>query len=87
MALANFRMLIHELLNKDPDIFPEEPPLIMLDSKSDVFMANNGKDTKHARHIDRRANIVSNVENYKMHNIDWCEGGMKLTNIKTKNVY
>ena len=30
MALAHFRMLIHELLNKDPDIVPEEAPLIVL---------------------------------------------------------
>ena len=34
MALAHFRMLIHELLNKDPYIVPEEDPLIVLDSKS-----------------------------------------------------
>ena len=33
MALAHFRMLINELLNKDPDIVPEESPLIVLDSK------------------------------------------------------
>ena len=46
-ALANSRMLIHEQLNKDPDIFPEEAPLIVLDSKSDMCMAKNGKDTKH----------------------------------------
>ena len=43
MALAYFRMLIHELLNKDPDIVPEEPPLIVLDSKYSICMANNGK--------------------------------------------
>ena len=34
MALAHFRMLIHELLNKGTDIVPEEDPLIVLDSKS-----------------------------------------------------
>ena len=34
MSLAHFRMLIHELLNKDLDIVPEEYPLIFLDSKS-----------------------------------------------------
>ena len=51
MALANFRMLIHELLNKDPDIVPEEAPLIILDSKSAICMANNGKYTNHTRHI------------------------------------
>ena len=46
MALAHFRMLIHEFLNKDPDIVPEEAPLIVFDSKSDIYMDNNGKDTK-----------------------------------------
>ena len=44
MALAHFRMLINELLNKDPDIVPKEAPLIILDSKYDVSMANNAKD-------------------------------------------
>ena len=42
MALAYFRILIHELLNKDTDIVPEESPLIVLDSKSVMFMAMNG---------------------------------------------
>ena len=54
MALAHFMMLIHEYLNKYPDIVPEEAPLIVLDIKSDMCMANNGKDTKHTRHISRR---------------------------------
>ena len=26
MALANFRMLVHELLNEDPDMVPKEAP-------------------------------------------------------------
>ena len=46
MASAHFRMLINELLNKDPDIVPEEAPLIVLDSKYAMCMANNVKDTK-----------------------------------------
>ena len=46
MALAHFRMLINEFLNKDPDIVPEESPLIVLDSKYDMWMDKNGKDTK-----------------------------------------
>ena len=46
MSLENFRMLIHELLNKDPDIFPEEYTLIFLDSKSAMCMDKNGKDIK-----------------------------------------
>ena len=32
--LEHFRMLIHELLNEDPDMVTEEAPLIVLDSKS-----------------------------------------------------
>ena len=36
MYLAHFRVLIHELLNKDPDIVPEEATLIVLYSKYDM---------------------------------------------------
>ena len=54
MALAHCRLLIHELFNKDPEIFPEEAPLIILDGKYVMCMYNNGKDTKHTRHISRR---------------------------------
>ena len=63
MDLAHFITLIHELLNKDPDIVPEKAPLIVLDSKSAMCMANNGKDTKHARHIARRMHLVRNEKN------------------------
>ena len=62
MDLAHFRMLINELLNKDPDIVPEEAPLIILDIKSAVCVANNGKDTKQTRHIARIIHFVSNGE-------------------------
>ena len=55
MALAHFRMLIHELLNKDPEIVPLEAPKIVFDGKSAICMANNGsKDAKHTRNIARR---------------------------------
>ena len=47
-------------MNKDPDIVPEEPPLIVLDSKYNMCMANNDKDTKHTRHIARRMHLVRN---------------------------
>ena len=57
MALAHFRMLFPELLNEDPDMVPKEAPLIVLDSKSAMCMAKNGKDTKHTRHIARRMNL------------------------------
>ena len=86
MALAHFRMLIHELLNKDPSIVPEEAPLIILDSKYAVWMAKNGKDTKHTRQISSRMHFVRNGEKWKMHNISWCEGGLQLADIGTKNV-
>ena len=62
MALAHFRMLINEFLNKDPDIVPEEDPLIVLDSKSAMCMAKNGKDTKHTIHIARIMHFVRNGE-------------------------
>ena len=51
MSLAHFSMLIREFLNKDPDIVPEASPLTVLDSKSSVFVANNGNYTKDNRHI------------------------------------
>ena len=79
-------MLIHEFLNKDPDIVPEEASLVVFDSKSAMWMANNGKDTKHTRHIASRMHLVRNVEQCNMYKIDWCEGGLQLAYIATKNV-
>ena len=86
MALAHFRMLFHELSNEDPDMVPKETPLIVLYIKSSMCMAKNGKDTKHTRHIARRMHFARNGEMCKMHKIDWCEGGLKLADIGTKNV-
>ena len=60
--------------------------MIVLDSKSDMCMANNGKDTKHTRHIARRMHLAKNEEKCKMHKIYWCEGGLQLVDIGTKNV-
>ena len=68
MALAHFRMLIHELLNNYPYMVPKVAPMIVLDSKSTMCMANNGKDTKNTRHIARRMHFVRNGEKFKMHN-------------------
>ena len=62
-------MIIYELLNKDPNIVPEEAPLIVLDNKSDICMDKNGKDTKHKRHIARRIHFVNNGEKCNMHKI------------------
>ena len=67
-------------------MFPKEAPLIFLDSRSDICMAKNGKDTKHTRHIARRMHFVRNGEKCKMHKIYWCEGVLQLADIVTKNV-
>ena len=74
------------MLNKDPEIVPEESPLIVLDIKFAMCMAKNGKDIKHTRRIARRMYLISNGEKCKMHKIDWCLGGLKLVDIDTKNV-
>ena len=60
------------MLNNNPDIVPEEVSLIVLDSKSDVCMSKNCKDTKHTRHIARKINFVRNGEKCNMHKFDWC---------------
>ena len=65
---------------------PNESPLIVLDSKYAMCMANNGRYTKHTRHIERRMHSVRNGEKYKMHKTDWCEGGLQLADIGTKNL-
>ena len=44
-------MLIHKFLNKDPDIVPEEAPLIILYRNASVCMDKNGKDTNNTSHI------------------------------------
>ena len=69
MVLAQFSMLIHECLNTDTDIVSGEDPIIVLDSKSAMCMAKNGKDTKHTSHIARRMDFVSNGEKCNVHKI------------------
>ena len=70
-------------MSNDPDIVSEEEPLIILDSTFPVYKSNNDKDTKHNRHIAKRVNFVRNGEEYTLHNIDWCEGGLQLADIAT----
>ena len=60
--------------------------MVVLDSKSSMRMAKNSKYTKHTRHISRRMHFVNNGEKCKMHKIEWCEGGLQLTDMRTKNV-
>ena len=74
MSLEHLNILINGLLNKDPDIVPEEAPLIILDRKS----AKKGRDTNHTRHIPRRVHLARNGEKCKWHDIDWCEGILQL---------
>ena len=50
----------------------------MMDRKSVVCMAKNGKDAEYTRHIARRVHFVRNGEKCKIHNIDWCEGGLQI---------
>ena len=63
MTLAHSRMLIHGFLSKDSDEVPEEAPIFVLDRKSAVCMAKNGKDIKHTRQIARRVHFLRNGEN------------------------
>ena len=51
-----------------------------------MCMAKNCKDTKHTRYIVRRMKFVRNIEKFKIHKLNWCEGGLKLAYIDTKNV-
>ena len=86
MALSHFRILFHLLLNKYPDIVSEKASIIILVRNSTVCMYKNGKNNKNTRHISRGVNSIRNGEKCKMHMIDWFEGGLKLTDIATKNV-
>ena len=60
--------------------------MFVLYSKSSMCMVNNGKNTKHIKHIARIITFVRNGEKCKMHKIGWCEGGLQLADIGTKNV-
>ena len=57
-----------------------------MDSKSAVCTAKHGKYTKHTRHIAKTLYLVRIRGKQKMHNIDWCEGGLKLADIDTDNI-
>ena len=85
MDLSHFMMRNKYLAKKDPDVVPEQEPLIILDSKSCVFMVNNGKYTKHTIHIFRIMHVVRNVEDWNIHKKVWCEGGLKFSDIGTRN--
>ena len=83
--LAHFVMLNNELMNKDPNGVPDEAPLNILDSKSLMCIANNINDTKNTRYIAIIIHFLLNGEECNMHKTVWCEGGLKLADIVTKN--
>ena len=85
MTLVHFRIIIHELLNKDTYIVTEEAALIILYISSAVCMADNGKYTKHTSHIYVRVHLVSNGVKCQMHKIYWYEGGLQLVDIANQN--
>ena len=62
MTLEHLSIPMNELLNKDTYIVPEESTIIILDRKSAVCMAKNGKYTKHTRKIARRVHFLRNGE-------------------------
>ena len=51
-----------------------------------MCMDKNGNDTKHTRHIARIMHLLGNGEKCNIHKTDWCEGGLQLADITTKNV-
>ena len=42
--------------------------------------------TKHTRHIPRRMHFVRNFEECYFHKTVWCEGGLQMEDIDTKNI-
>ena len=44
MTLVHYMILNNELTNKDPNVVTEQAPIIILDIKSYVCMADNDKD-------------------------------------------
>ena len=73
-------MLNNKFLKKDTYVVPEQAPLII-----SVCVANNGEETKHARQIFRKMYFVRNGEECNLHKKVWCEGGIPLSEIGTKN--
>ena len=65
---------------------PDKASLIILDIKLSVCMSKNCKDTKHTRNISRMMFFVKNGQEWNLHKTVWCEGGLQLSDIGTKNV-
>ena len=72
-------------MNKDPYVVPEQAHLIILDIMLSICIAKNGKDTKHIIRISRRNKILRNGKECNFYKKLWCEVGMQLADIGTKN--
>ena len=86
MVPAHSNMQNNEFLNEDSGVVPEQAPLIILNRKSDIFMADTSKATKRTRHIYIRIRFVGNGEEFNFPKTVWYEGGLKLEDIVTNNV-
>ena len=73
------------MLKKYPYLVPEQEPIIIFDRKSAIYMGKNVKYTKHTRNISRRNSFLINGEYFNLHKTMWCEGGLKLADVVTKN--
>ena len=49
-------------------------------------MTKRGKETKNTNHISRKMNLLRNGKECNFKNIVWCERGLHLSDIGTKNV-
>ena len=47
---------------------------------------DTGLCNKYTRYISKRVHFVRNGGDFKMHKIEWCEGGLKLSDIATNNI-
>ena len=86
MSLAHLMIPNNEFLNKDPDAVPEQATIIILDKKSVICKDKNGKYTKQTRKISRIIHLLINGEDCNFQNKVWCEGGLQLADIGTKNI-
>ena len=86
MALAHLIILHNQLTNKDPDVVPEQSPLIILYSKLDVYISKNGKYTKQTRHLSIIMHFVINIRDCNLHETVWFEEVLQLEDIGTNNV-
>ena len=75
--LAHFIIINNELINKYPYVVTWQASIIILDSKSAVFMYNSGKEIKHTRKITRMRHFVRSGKECNMRKR--CERGLKLS--------